>query len=247
MNMKPTDIQVSEVRLPSGSLLHFFVNKTSGLVVVDIMDEKQTGGNEIFRKYMNERELLQHLDTAADLPERVPEDWILIPGQHRLQQYRLSHGLKMPEEIRNDRGLYTEQERGKPAGYFLESINSFIVEDDFEQGESTTGDTGCGLPHTPIAKHFMTKEAMLEWISRTYGYTGFEEVIQETPILEMITSKQVADHGDQQNGGWMEPTPDEIALWKERKLQLFNENVTILYHLIQDERRQNETDKESNY
>jgi len=109
--------------------------------------------------------------------------------------------------------------------FFLESIDSEIMEDSYEEGEGSY--TGCGLPMTPLAEKFRSKEEMLKWVEDNYGFTDFEE--NESPGI-MATTKTVANHSSEQNGGWMEPTEKEVELWKLGRGKLYAENVTIRYH-----------------
>lgn len=45
------------ITLPNGRQVQFFVNRETGLVVVDIINKKGTGGNEICRMMANEVKL----------------------------------------------------------------------------------------------------------------------------------------------------------------------------------------------
>ena len=44
-----SELLYSWITLPSGKQVQFFVNRESGLVVVDIVNKKGTGGNEVLR------------------------------------------------------------------------------------------------------------------------------------------------------------------------------------------------------
>lgn len=214
----PHEIIRHTVPLLSGSTIHLFVNKTTGLVCLDIVDKNGTQGNEFVRKFLNEKELLSHVEDSSNLPKRTERDACILTGSGALDRYHLENGLKWPV----DSQIVTNEDNSQ---FFLESIDSEIYEDDFEEGEKSH--TGCGLPMTPISKKFETKELMLRWIEDNYGYVGFEE--HESPGI-MATSKTVADHSNAQNGGWFDPTEEELKLWKEGKCKLYAENVTIQYH-----------------
>ena len=237
---KPETIR-REVELPSGSSILFFVNKETGLVVLDIVDKNLTGGNEIFRSFINEKELLGHLDNTEELPERTPEDLIVLTASHRLEAYHLKWGLKFPIECGcgDDpehplrASCKTHGAKPQKTTYFLESICSYIVEDDYEKGELHS--TGCGVPFTPISKRFSSKEMMLKFLEDMYGYQNFEEDKDGAWTGNMATSQQVADHSAHQNGGWFKPSPAEIELWKEGKMKLYSEHIDIHYHTFKEE------------
>lgn len=37
----------------------------------------------------------------------------------------------------------------------------------------------------------------------------------------------VADHSEEQNGGWMEPTDEEMKAWQKGNLKLYTEDFSI--------------------
>ena len=47
---------------PKGNSLEVFYNRDTGLVVVDLIAANGEGGNEIFRKVLDEKALLVHLE-----------------------------------------------------------------------------------------------------------------------------------------------------------------------------------------
>jgi uncharacterized FlaG/YvyC family protein len=53
-------IESFNVELKSGNHLNFFVNRETNLLVVDLVDKEEKGGNEIVRMTLNEEKLLQH-------------------------------------------------------------------------------------------------------------------------------------------------------------------------------------------
>lgn len=218
----PHDIVRHSVPLLSGSVLQLFVNRTSGLVCLDIVDKNGMQGNEFVRKILNEKELLSHVEDSYNLPKRTEKETLILTGSGTIERYHLQNGLKWPIGTPSP----TKEEK---VTYFLESIDSEILEDDYEEGEKDF--TGCGLPMINIGKKFPTKKLMLEWIENNYSFTGFEE--HESPGI-MATSKTVADHSSAQNGGWFDPTEEELKLWKEGKMKLYTENVTIKYHTFKE-------------
>jgi hypothetical protein len=114
--------------------------------------------------------------------------------------------------------------------FYLERIKSDIIEESFENGELDS--TGCGLNET-IGKGFQTFEEMLKHLNKLYNLSTDKndyEIQEENGILE--TSKQVANHSEAQNGGWMEPTTKEIEDWKEGRGKLYSEDFTINFHKI---------------
>lgn len=54
------DITTVNVTTKMGNTLQFFYNPTNSLVVVDLVNADATGGNEIFRQKINEKQLLKH-------------------------------------------------------------------------------------------------------------------------------------------------------------------------------------------
>ncbi len=109
----------------------------------------------------------------------------------------------------------------------LMSLHSEIYEDSFSEGQLDS--TGAGLPNTPIAKEFSSAKEMLEYLAKNYGLsTDLNDYDTETPG-ELHTAKQVADHAEAQNGGWMEPTPEEVAAWKKGEGKLYDEEYYIKY------------------
>ena len=114
--------------------------------------------------------------------------------------------------------------------FYIERIRSDIVEDSFENGELNS--TGCGLNEV-IGEGVQTLEDMLKHLNKLYNLSTDRndyEINEDDGILE--TSKQVANHSDAQNGGWMEPTTKEIEAWKEGRGKLYSENFTIRFHKI---------------
>ena len=54
---EPAELLYTWINLPSGKQIQFFVNRETGIVVVDIVNKKQTGGKEVLRINVNEVEV----------------------------------------------------------------------------------------------------------------------------------------------------------------------------------------------
>ena len=109
----------------------------------------------------------------------------------------------------------------------LVSVSSDICEDSYDEGEGSC--TGCGLDNERIGRDFNNKKEMLEWLSEHYGLTPKEEDY-ECDEGRCETDRLVADHSNAQNGGWFEPTKEEIAKWKKGKMKLYTEHYRIRFH-----------------
>ena len=72
---------------------------------------------------------------------------------------------------------------------------------------------------------------MLEWVEKHYGYPAkYFEAGVDKGVMECSVTR--ADHSYEQNGGWFEPTKDEIAQWKKGNLKLYAENICLQYHKV---------------
>jgi hypothetical protein len=115
---------------------------------------------------------------------------------------------------------------------YLESIESTIHEDSFENGEGES--TGCGL-REKIGQRFKDKKEMLQYLEKMHGLSSDENDYEEGDQKETLeTDKQCANHSEEQNGGWMTPTSSEIEQWKAGKLKLYNEHYRIVFHYISE-------------
>ena len=129
--------------------------------------------------------------------------------------------------------LYLEQEveiMKKNKLFYLERVDSDITEDSYEHGE--LDGTGCGL-HETIGKRFGSLEDVIQYLSKIYGLSDKKdnyEIDEKNGFLQI--DKQVANHSEEQNGGWMEPTAQEITSWKDGRGKLYNEHYTISFHKI---------------
>ena len=56
----PHDIERWSVQTKRGNTLSVFYNRTTNLLVIDIVDTDETGGNEIVRMKLREITLLKH-------------------------------------------------------------------------------------------------------------------------------------------------------------------------------------------
>ena len=55
------NIQCLSMITKAGNTLSFFYNTENSLLVVDLVDKKETGGNELVRLTLNEKKLLAHV------------------------------------------------------------------------------------------------------------------------------------------------------------------------------------------
>lgn len=118
------------------------------------------------------------------------------------------------------------QSIGEVMKYHLVSISSDIVEDNYEEGEGDS--TGCGYQGEKIGETFPDMESMVKYLSTHYGLS--EQLVDyniEDRHLE--TSRLCANHSEAQNGGWFEPTKQEIDLWTQNQMKLYSENYTVNY------------------
>ena len=116
--------------------------------------------------------------------------------------------------------------------YFIEYISTDIIEVVFDDEELES--TGCGLRGEKIGRAFNTFQEMLNYLVNNYGLTADKTnyEVDEDGVLQ--TSKMVADHSAHQNGGWFEPTSEEIKKWKKGEMKLYVEDYTIKFHAIKD-------------
>lgn len=56
-----SDIQRATFVTKAGNTLQFFYNPENDLVVIDLIDSEEEGGNEIFRRTLDEKKLLNHV------------------------------------------------------------------------------------------------------------------------------------------------------------------------------------------
>jgi hypothetical protein len=114
--------------------------------------------------------------------------------------------------------------------FYLENISSDIIEESYERGELES--TGCGLKEK-IGEAFATFSEMLQHLNKFYGLSDNREDYDiDESNGRLQTEKQVANHSEEQNGGWMEPTPQEIEAWKEGRGKLYREHYEISFHKI---------------
>jgi len=108
----------------------------------------------------------------------------------------------------------------------LVRISSTIYEDSYNEGFGEN--TNCGLRNEPIGKSFDSIDSALKHLHGYYGLpVGKENYDIDDELIR--TSKMVADHSNQQNGGWFEPTDNEYETWKKGKTKLYTENFTVEY------------------
>lgn len=108
----------------------------------------------------------------------------------------------------------------------LVDMTSDIVEDSCEEGEGNS--TGCGYAGQPLGRTFPTIPAAIQHLASYYGLPANEaDYTIEEGLLQ--TSRMVADHTEAQNGGWMEPTSEEMSAWRAGHLKLYSENYDIRF------------------
>ena len=107
------------------------------------------------------------------------------------------------------------------------SLSSDIHEDHFEHGHGKH--TGAGLPRERIGRTFESAAEMVKFLSKAYGLSDKVDDYELSPDSDSIvhTSKMVANHSEMQNGGWFEPTPDELKEWRRGALMLYTEDYSI--------------------
>jgi hypothetical protein len=110
--------------------------------------------------------------------------------------------------------------------YHIVSLESEIVEDNYEEGEGES--TGCGYSGEKIGKTFDSIEGMVEYLSQNYGLPKDVNDYEKQDQF-LYTSKTVANHADEQNGGWFDPTEREIEMWQAGKMKLYSDNYTVKF------------------
>lgn len=110
--------------------------------------------------------------------------------------------------------------------YHLVDVSSEIFEDDYLEGEKDS--TGCGLNGQPIGRTFDSIAAAVDYLAEVFG---LPEAVTDYGLEPnaLVTSKQVANHGEAQNGGWFEPTSDEVLAWKRGEQKLYSEDFIIRF------------------
>lgn len=109
----------------------------------------------------------------------------------------------------------------------LVSISSKIYEDSYYDGEGAF--TGAGLSRKPIGKTFASMTDAVNWLADKWGFPIGPGEDYEVDSAHIYSSKMVADHSEEQNGGWMEPTSKEKQLWKRGEYPLYTETMYIKY------------------
>lgn len=110
--------------------------------------------------------------------------------------------------------------------------NCEIYEDDYEKGE--LGFTGAGMNGGATGR-YRNFEEVIETFSKNYGLSSqsHDWIIHFIDgSWQLETSRQVADHSEAQNGGWIEPTKREIEEWKKGEYKLYSENWAIFCNRI---------------
>lgn len=106
--------------------------------------------------------------------------------------------------------------------------NCEIYEDDYEKGE--LGFTGAGMNGRNHHGRYRNFEEVIETFSYNYGLSSDPTdwvIYFDGTCWQLQTTRQVADHSDKQNGGWVEPTKKEIEEWKKGEYKLYSENWLV--------------------
>ena len=105
--------------------------------------------------------------------------------------------------------------------FHLVSLSSDICYDDFDLGEGPS--TGCGLQGERLGLTFETLPALIKFLADIYGLPA-DAADYDIERDSIRCSKTVADHSDAQNGGWFDPTEEEIDRWKQGQQTLYVEH-----------------------
>jgi len=108
----------------------------------------------------------------------------------------------------------------------LISVDSEIYEDSYEEGEM--GFTGCGLYGEHIGKTFPNMDSVLSFLAKEFNLSKNKNDY-DIDDRGVTTSRMCADHSNAQNGGWFDPTEEELAMWRKGKLKLYCENFHFDY------------------
>jgi hypothetical protein len=72
---------------------------------------------------------------------------------------------------------------------------------------------------------------MADAVKYLSDYYGLSDAIVDYEIegKQMTTERACANHADAQNGGWFDPTEEEIAKWQKGEIKLYSEEFTISF------------------
>ena len=137
-------------------------------------------------------------------------------GEYTLEE--ANEGLKDTKYDEND------------CGHAFVEVRSWvceIYEDSYEKGE--LGFTGAGMNGGATGRYRSFEDVINEfskdWVLSS-DPTHWNIYFNGTRWT-LETDRQVADHSDKQNGGWMEPTKKEIEEWKKGEYKLYNERWVV--------------------
>jgi len=120
----------------------------------------------------------------------------------------------------------------------LVKISSEICEDTYDGGMGKS--TCCGLRDTDIGILFHSFDSAMKYLHDHYGLVlsadGRIAVIGDDYEIDhdnniIRWSKMVADHSNEQNGGWFEPTDDEYKSWQKGETMLYTEDFAVKYEM----------------
>lgn len=103
-------------------------------------------------------------------------------------------------------------------------IHSDIMEDSAEHGLGDS--TGAGLDNERVGKTFNSIDDAIKYLHDYWG-TSSDPDDYEFEDKHLRITKMVADHSEEQNGGWMEPTDEEMKAWQKGNLKLYTEDFSI--------------------
>ena len=121
---------------------------------------------------------------------------------------------------------------------FLDKISSEICEDTYDGGMGKS--TCCGLRDTHIGFFFHSFDSAMKYLHDHYGLvlSADGRIAVEGDDFEFDCdnniirwSRMVADHSNEQNGGWFEPTDDEYKAWQKGETMLYTEDFAVKYDM----------------
>ena len=137
-------------------------------------------------------------------------------GEYTLEQ--ANDGLKDRKYDEND------------CGHAFVEVRSWtceIYEDSYKRGQ--LGNTRAGMNGGATGR-YRSFEDVINDFSKNYGLssdpTHWSYYFNGTR-WQLETARQVADHSEAQNGGWMDPTKTEIEEWKKGEYKLYSENWVV--------------------
>tara|TARA_B100001093_G_scaffold502594_1_gene555799 strand:+ start:347 stop:820 length:474 start_codon:yes stop_codon:yes gene_type:complete len=132
-------------------------------------------------------------------------------------------------EEAND-GLKDRKYNENDCGHAFVEVRAWICEiyeDSYENGE--LGRTGAGM-NGGAKGRYRSFEDVINDFSKEYGLSSDPAhwiITFNGARWQLETARQVADHTEAQNGGWMPPTKTEIVEWMQGEYKLYSENWVV--------------------